>query len=119
MELGEHDNFIHDKFGYCYYSIEPETKPVIYNLYVEPEYRQQGHARRLLLFVLGEIHKSGYFGPVEIEADPREGSIQRDRLVAFYKSLGLDCLSAVTTNDEQRELLEQQQQLPPQGQQGP
>lgn len=90
--LEEHDNFFHDKHGYCYYSIEPGKKPVIFNLYVEPEYRRHGHARRILAYVIGEIRKAGYQGDIEIEVCPRENSILLGQLVAFYKMMGLEIL---------------------------
>jgi GNAT superfamily N-acetyltransferase len=91
MEANE--NFFHDKHGYCYYSIEPDKKPIIFNLYIEPEYRRKGYARKHLQFVINEIRKTGYEGPIEIEAAPRENSIETERLVSFYKSVGLEIVN--------------------------
>ena len=68
------ENFIHDKFGYCYYAIESDKIPIIFNLYVEPEYRKQGHARKYLQYVINEIRKTGYNGIIEIEVNPRDKS---------------------------------------------
>ena len=90
--LDEHENFFHDKHGYCYYSIELGKKAVIFNLYVNPEYRRHGHARKILTYVIGEIRKAGYQGGIGIEACPRENSILLDQLVAFYKTMGLEIL---------------------------
>lgn len=87
--MDEYENFFHDKYGYCYYSIEPNKPPVIYNLYTEPEYRRKGYARKHIQFVISEIRKTGYSGLIEIEVSPRENSIDVDDLVSFYKSMGL------------------------------
>jgi GNAT superfamily N-acetyltransferase len=84
-ELKENENFICNKFGYCYYSINPT---LIYNLYVEPQYRKQGHSEYLLKYVINEIRKS-YRGEIYIEAIPREESIPLEKLIMYYKKLGL------------------------------
>jgi ribosomal protein S18 acetylase RimI-like enzyme len=86
--MDESENFIHNKYGYCYYSIEDDTA-YIYNLYVVPEYRRNGHAGHLLGLVITEIRSSGYSGEIQIEAQPREDSIDVENLVAFYKRMGL------------------------------
>lgn len=88
--MEEYENFYHTKYGYCYYSVEPGKKPVIFNLYIEPEYRRKGQARKHLQFVIDEIRKMGYQGEIEIEAAPRENSIEYERLVSFYKMMGLE-----------------------------
>lgn len=87
--MEDYENFYHDKYGYCYYSLEPNKVPAIFNLYVEPEYRGKGHGRRLLKIVISTIRQYDYQGPIEIEADPREGSIERSSLVALYQNMGL------------------------------
>jgi len=97
--MGEYENFYHDKYGYCYYSIEPGKKPMIYNLYIEPEYRRKGHAREHLKFVIKEIRKTGYKGSIEIEVAPREDSIDLAKLVAFYESLGLKIIGEEKKDD--------------------
>jgi hypothetical protein len=38
----EGENFIQNKFGYCFYSLK--SCPIIYNLYVQPQYRRHGRA---------------------------------------------------------------------------
>lgn len=83
------ENFIHNKYGYCFYSVETNDTAVIYNLYVEPEYRQKGHAKNLLQLVIGEIRRTGHRDEIQIEARPREDSIDVGNLSAFYSRLGL------------------------------
>lgn len=83
------ENFIHCKQGYCYYACPPDKNPIIYNLFVEPAYRHQGHARRLLKLVITDIRRSGCMRPICIEARPKEGSISLATLTQFYSSLGL------------------------------
>lgn len=93
-ELGEYDNFVHDKYGHCYYTVTPGSLSFIYNLYVEPKYRRQGHAKRLLSSVIKLIRESRPQGSIFIEVDPREDSIDADVLQAFYQSLGLSIFIA-------------------------
>lgn len=83
------ENFVHDKYGYCYYYLENGKRPLIFNLWTEENCRRKGHARRHILMVMEEIRKSGYLGPIDIEAVPKDGSIDRESLVSFYSSLGL------------------------------
>lgn len=86
-------NFIHTPYGYCYYHLD---KPVseggtylLFGLYVNPQYRRRGHAKRMLLFLIDEIRSMKYDGPIYIKAEPEENSIEVSDLIAFYKSLGL------------------------------
>jgi len=83
----EGENFIQNKFGYCFYSLK--FCPTIYNLYVQPQYRRHGYSKVLLGLVIGEIRKSGYKGEIEIQAEPRENSIGLEALTQYYKSMGL------------------------------
>ena len=85
--MSETENFIHDKYGYCYYDLK--DKPFIFGLFVEPEHRRKGNARKYLQYVINEIRASGYKGEIEIEAKPEAEDIIRDRLVLFYESMGL------------------------------
>ncbi|MHB8124633.1 MAG: GNAT family N-acetyltransferase [Desulfitobacteriaceae bacterium] len=91
--MEENENFIHNKYGYCFYSVEGNTA-MIYNLFVEPNYRQKGHAKNLIRLVIREIIGTGYYGEIRIEARPREESISIENLITFYKSLGLIVISA-------------------------
>lgn len=86
------ENFIHNKFGYCYYSLEPY--PIIFNLYIEPEYRKQGHSKKLLQYVINEIRNTGWAGEIEIEAKPRENSINEERLIKYYEDMGLKIIES-------------------------
>lgn len=90
--MEENENFIHNKYGYCFYSIEANDTAMIYNLHVEPEYRRKGHAKNLIRLVIEEIRKVGYNKEIQIEARPREDSINVENLIAFYKRLGLKIL---------------------------
>lgn len=85
------EDFIQNKFGYCFYSINLEAKypVVIYNLYVYPKYRRKGNARKLLQYIINEIRYTGYTGEIEIEAKPKENSISLENLISFYKNMGL------------------------------
>jgi GNAT superfamily N-acetyltransferase len=83
------DDFIHNKYGYCYYEIEPGKNPIVFNLYVHPQYRKQGHAKKILQYVINEIRQAGYLGQIDIEAAPRENSIEYEKLASFYENMGL------------------------------
>jgi GNAT superfamily N-acetyltransferase len=83
----EDENFIQTKFGYCFYTFD--VPPIIYNLYVHPQYRRCGHSRELLKLVITEIRKSGYEGEIRIDAEPKENSIGLADLMKYYKSMGL------------------------------
>lgn len=94
--MEESENFFHNKYGYCYYSVPSDNKSaLIYNLYVETEYRRKGHARELLQFVIAEIKKNGYEGKIDIEVYPREDSIGYKELASFYLSMGLNIKNKV------------------------
>ena len=87
-------NFIHTPYGYCYYHLD---KPVseggtylLFGLYVNPQYRRQGHAKRMLKFLIDEIRSKNYTGPIYIKAEPEENSIDVKDLIKFYRSLGLE-----------------------------
>ncbi len=87
--MEDNQNFIHNKFGYCYYQICETDGALIYNLYVEPEYRQKGHARHLVELVIREIKATGYTDEIMIQAQPRENSVDVVSLVSFYKRMEL------------------------------
>lgn len=90
IEDRQGDNFIHNQAGYCYYSIG--EKPIIFNLYVNPEYRRKGNAKKLLQYVINEIRQTGYNWTIEIEAIPREDSIPLEDIILFYEKLGLSVI---------------------------
>ncbi|MHA1304080.1 MAG: GNAT family N-acetyltransferase [Candidatus Heimdallarchaeaceae archaeon] len=86
-ECGKYENFIQTKFGYCFYCIEPT--PLIYNLYVHPQYRKRGHSKMLLQYVMNEIKRTGYEGEIGIQVAPREASIDSEHLTDYYIRMGL------------------------------
>lgn len=86
------EDFIQTRFGYCYYEVTPNSA-FVYGLFVHPEYRRQGKARRLLALVIEEIRDAGYSGDIEIEAIPKENGIDLCRLGRFYTSMGLKVLN--------------------------
>ena len=81
--------FVHTQYGYCYYSIESDGSALLYNLYIEPDDRRKGNARYLIDLVIKEIKRSGCFGPIRVEAIPRENSIDINTLSLFYRQMGL------------------------------
>ena len=93
-DLSESDNFYHDKYGYCYYSIDRINPPLIYGLYIEPEHRGRGHARRIIMIVIGFIRSAGFPGPIEIEVERNAKSgIDAVRLSSFYLRMGLSVIN--------------------------
>lgn len=88
------EKYINGISGYCCYSFNQDhSRAVIYNLYIYPEYRRKGKARKLLQSAIDEIKSIGnYKGEIEIQIDPREGSINLKALRLFYTSLGLKIL---------------------------
>jgi len=91
-ELEDCEDFIQNKFGYCFYSLE--ARPLIYNLYVHPQYRKCGHSRMLLKCIINEIRKTGYGGLIYIQVNPRENSIESDNLKKYYESMGFSILNS-------------------------
>ncbi len=83
-------DFIQTKYGYCYFETEQGKHPIIWNLYIHTQYRKQGHARKILQYAINEIRQAGFENEIDIEADPRDESISFEKLVEFYKSLGLN-----------------------------
>ena len=68
---------------------------VIYNLYVEPEYRKQGKATYLIKLAIEEIKLTGYDGKIGVSVEPKEKSISEKDLKAFYEKMGLVILDNV------------------------
>jgi len=83
----KNENFIQNKFGYCFYSLGP--CPLIYNLYVHSQYRRCGNSKRLLELAINEIRKIGYNGKIYIQAKPIENSIDLNNLKKYYERMGL------------------------------
>jgi len=83
----ENENFIQNKFGYCFYTLE--SPAFIYGLYVHPQYRRHGHSKNLLKVVISAIRESGYTKEIHIEAEPKEDSIDISELINYYERMGL------------------------------
>jgi GNAT superfamily N-acetyltransferase len=84
---GDDENFIQNKFGYCFYSVKQPI--IIYNLFVHPKYRRKGVARKLIKYAIGEIRESGWLGEIEIEFIQSDKQIDKDTLIQFYNSMEL------------------------------
>ena len=82
---------IRNKYGEVFYSSKDTNSFYvhIFNLYIEPEYRNKGQARKLLNQAIYEIRELGWKDEIEIVCDPIEKGIDKERLKQFYKSLGL------------------------------
>lgn len=93
----ELEKFIHTHFGYCFYSLG--AQPVIYNLYVYPEYRRQGNSRVLLQMAISEIRRSDYKGKICVQAVPKENSIEPAKLIQYYNSLELVVMDSCKTKE--------------------
>lgn len=95
------EDFLHNRYGYCYFEVK-DNSALIYNLYVEPEFRGKGHAKKLLKGVISEIRRRGYKDQIMIECKPTEQGINKDRLSSLYKEMGLLVISdTAKINDEQ------------------
>lgn len=75
-------------FGSCNYSIE-EDYAHIFNLYVQPEYRNKGCAKEILRRAIKHIKEDGWKDEIQIVCNPTEEGINKERLWRFYESLGL------------------------------
>lgn len=95
----ETERFISTNFGYCFYTLYPY--PLIYNLYVFPEYRKKGNSKTLLCFCINEIKKSGYYGKIKIQAEPKENSISQQDLIRYYKNMGLSILTTAALKEQE------------------
>lgn len=83
---------IQNEYGHCEYVLETDKHGDyyhIYNLYIKPDYRKQGHAKNILEQVISKIRKTGYNGEIAIVPTPKENSISVEKLIGFYESLGL------------------------------
>ena len=85
------ENFIQNKFGYCFYSVEPKLA-IIFNLYVHPEFRRQGHSKKLLKYVIQEIRELNYKENIFVEVCPKEDSVPTIVLENYYKKFDLKIL---------------------------
>lgn len=80
---------IKTEFGSCEYDFEVDYVH-IYNLFVYPQYRRQGKAREILQLAIAAIRETGYTDEIKIVAQPKDNSIDVDKLIKFYKEMGLE-----------------------------
>lgn len=89
-KLERNENFIHTKFGHCFYRVNRNHTALIFNLYVIKEYRRHGHAKHLLKMVKKEIlFIDPYMYEYQIQAVPKENSISKEDLIRFYNKMEL------------------------------
>jgi ribosomal protein S18 acetylase RimI-like enzyme len=87
---------IDSEFGSCEYSFEFDIFGEfvhIFNLYVFPKFRRNGHAKYLLRKAIESIKSTGYTGEILIVAKPEENSISLEKLTEFYEGMGLRVFS--------------------------
>ena len=88
------DRYVSTEYGYCYYDIESYEYPLIYNLFVHPEFRNQGKSKQLLALVISSIRGTGSTLPITISAVPFDScDVDRTKLESMYVGLGLIVLS--------------------------
>lgn len=79
-----------NNYGHCYYCVCPDDNcSMIYNLFIENEYRKMGHAKEFILQAIKEIRETGYSGDIKVVAEPEEDSISKEDLIKFYENMGL------------------------------
>ena len=91
--MEDNENVIQNKYGYCQYCV-CDNCAMIYNLYVEKEHRKKGHARYLIETAINAIRATEYRKDIKIEAQPREDSIDIEKLIDFYKKMGLKVINS-------------------------
>ncbi len=65
----------------------------INNLFVKPEFREKGFARKLMGAADDLIRKQYPGMKIKIVAEPKEKSVDFDRLVSFYESFGYEVVA--------------------------
>jgi ribosomal protein S18 acetylase RimI-like enzyme len=98
------EDFIQNRFGYCFYEIDNDSC-ILYNLYVKPEYRRKGHAKKLVKLVIDEIRERGYKGDIETVVSPKEKSISIKNLTSFYIKMGIKILNEKFVEKKRDEII--------------
>ena len=88
MILKDSENFIQNKYGYCFYDLDSR---LIYNLYVFKKYRKNGHSKTLLKYIIDQM-KAIDDSEIFIQIAVRENSIPVKLLISYYEKLGLTIL---------------------------
>lgn len=79
-----------NNYGHCCYCVcSDDNCSMIYNLFIENEYRKMGHAKEFILQAIKEIRETGYSGDIKVVAEPEEDSISKEDLIKFYENMGL------------------------------
>lgn len=84
---------IKNEYGKCNYAFETDrlgSYVHIYNLFVFPNYRKRGKARQLLQTAIEAIRQTGYNKKIQIVSKPTDNSIDKEKLIDFYKSMELE-----------------------------
>lgn len=77
-------------YGHCDYCIcFDEDCSMIYNLYIEKDFRRKGHAKGFINEAIEDIRNLGYKGYIKVVAEPEEESISKENLIKFYEEMGL------------------------------
>ena len=77
-------------YGHCDYCIcFDEDCSMIYNLYIEKDFRRKGHAKEFINEAIEDIRNLGYKGYIKVVAEPEEKSISKENLIKFYEEMGL------------------------------
>ena len=84
------ERYIATEYGHVYYDVDSYEIPLVYRLYVDPEFRRQGKARLLLSIVTDVIRKLGFTCSIMIHAEPfGDCQMSKEQLEDFYLSAGL------------------------------
>lgn len=84
------ERYIATEYGHVYYDVDNYEIPLVYRLYVAPEFRRQGKARLLLSTVIGMIRQLGFSCSIMIHAEPfGDCAMSKEQLEDFYASAGL------------------------------
>jgi len=79
---------IKNKWGECEYEFK-DNYVHIFNLFVLPDHRKKGIAKKLLKTAIKNIRDTGWTGEIQIVAIPTETNINKENLKKFYLKLGL------------------------------
>jgi GNAT superfamily N-acetyltransferase len=89
--MEHYDNLIQNQYGSCAYCI-CDNCSMIYDLYVQKKHRRKGHAKELIQTAIDAVRLTGYDKEISVEARPTEDSIDIEKLILFYKEMGLNVI---------------------------
>jgi GNAT superfamily N-acetyltransferase len=94
MSIIKYNNYhyaIIKDYGYCEFDIYDR---LIFNLYIEKEFRRKGYAKKIIRLAINFIKKTSKSNDyIFIEAFPRENSISIYDLIKFYNKMGLKVIN--------------------------